>query len=104
MGARVVDDVPSEITDVTWTCRASRGSRCPASGSGDLDARIDLRAGSSATFVVSGTIAPGTDGRFDNVATVSHPSPERDPASWNNSASQTIEIMASVHDRDEPHP
>ena len=104
VGARVVDDVPAEITGVTWTCRASRGARCPTSGSGDLDARIDLRAGGSARFVVSGTIAPGTDSRFDNVATVSHPSPERDPADGNNRASQTLEIMASVQDRNERRP
>jgi hypothetical protein len=99
VGARVVDDVPSAIMDATWTCRASRGSRCPASGSGDLDALVDLTAGGSATFIVAGKIAPGTDRRFDNVATVSHPSPERDPASWNNRASLTIEIMAAVQDR-----
>lgn len=103
-GARVVDDVPAEITAVTWTCRASRGSRCPASGSGDLDVRIDLRAGGSATFVVVGTIAPGTDRRFENVARVSHPSPARDPADGNNQASQPIEIMASVQDGNAARP
>jgi hypothetical protein len=103
-GARVVDDVPAAITGVTWTCRASRGSRCPSSGSGDLDALVDLRAGGSATFVLAGTIAPGTDSRFENVATISHPTPKRDPGGGNNKASQTIEIMASVQDGDTARP
>jgi uncharacterized repeat protein (TIGR01451 family) len=97
-GARVVDEVPAQLTEVTWSCRASRGSRCPASGSGALDVRVDLGAGGRATFVVTGTIAPGTDGRFENVATVAHPSLARDPTDGNNTARYPIEIMASVQD------
>jgi len=104
VGARVKDDVPMEITGVTWTCRASRGRRCPAAGSGDLDALVDLRPGGSATFVVAGTIAPGTDGRFANIATISHPSPELDPGDGNDTATQTIEIMASVQDGNTARP
>ena len=52
-GATVTDVFPAQLTGVTWTCPASGGSVCPASGSGDISATVDLASGGSATSMKS---------------------------------------------------
>ena len=37
IGAVVMDDFPSLLTDVHWTCTASPGSRCTPSGTGTVN-------------------------------------------------------------------
>jgi hypothetical protein len=51
----VTDNFPASLTGATWTCAASAGSVCPASGSGDLAATVDLLSGGTATFTVTAT-------------------------------------------------
>ena len=60
IGATVADALPPQIIAPTWTCSASAGSGCPASGAGNVNAVVDLVPGGSATFVVTGTVAAGT--------------------------------------------
>src|SRR5207244_8347310 len=50
VGATVSDVFPAQLSGVTWTCAASAGSSCPASGSGNLNAAVDLLSGGTATF------------------------------------------------------
>ena len=74
-GARVTDPVPASLVGVTWTCTASPGSRCPdpASGTGEIDVLVDLLAGGTATFTVSGVVDPDATGTLVNQATVTGP-------------------------------
>ena len=41
-GARVTDNMPSELTLVTWTCSDDAGANCPASGSNNIDVSVSL--------------------------------------------------------------
>jgi hypothetical protein len=50
--ARVVAPMLAELADVSWTCSASVGSSCTASGAGALDAEVSLIPGGHATFVL----------------------------------------------------
>ena len=42
VGATVTDTAPANVTFGTWTCVASAGSTCPASGTGNIAATVDL--------------------------------------------------------------
>jgi expansin (peptidoglycan-binding protein) len=42
---------------VTWTCTASAGSSCPASGSGNINHTVNILFGGTATYTATGTIA-----------------------------------------------
>lgn len=80
VGAMIVDNVPAELTDVTWTCSAGAGSSCgSASGSGNaISLTADIPSGSNVTITVTGTApASGTIGA--NTATVSPPDGTTDP-------------------------
>jgi uncharacterized repeat protein (TIGR01451 family) len=57
-GATVTDTFPSSLT-CSWTCSASSGSSCPASGSGNIVNQINLLSGGSATFTASCAIGSG---------------------------------------------
>ncbi len=88
-GAVVADLFPPELEAVTWTCSASPGAWCPASGAGDLDQAVDLPAGGTVTFTATGTVDPGATGSLVDVAAIVVPAGtiETDPA--NNSAADT---------------
>lgn len=79
-GASVEDAFPPGVSGVTWTCTASGGATCTASGSGDLHDVVDLPAGSSVTYTATGT---ATDAG-PNAATVTAPTGVTDPDPGNN--------------------
>jgi uncharacterized repeat protein (TIGR01451 family) len=56
-GARVLDEFPPELADVSWTCDASPGAVCSAEGMEDIDDLVTLPRGSRATYTAEGTVA-----------------------------------------------
>jgi uncharacterized repeat protein (TIGR01451 family) len=88
-GAAVADTLPAVVTGATWTCAASAGSACPASGNGDIAASVDLLAGGTATFTLTGTVDPGATVLLVNTASVTPPSGVLDPVPVNNAATDT---------------
>src|SRR5581483_4450513 len=69
-----------------WTCTTSgAGNLCGApSGAGNINTTVSLTAGSSATFVFSGTVPPSTAGQLVNTAMVNPPASTIDPNPGNN--------------------
>jgi len=53
---------PVTLTGVTWTCTPTGGASCPASGTGDIFTAVDLPAGSSMVFSMTGTVDPAATG------------------------------------------
>jgi len=88
-GATVADTIPAVITAPTWTCVASAGSSCPASGSGNIGALVNLLPSGTATFTLTGTVSASATGNLVNTATVTVPSGTTDPTPGNNSATDT---------------
>ena len=88
-GATVTDTVPAAIISPAWTCVASAGSTCPASGSGSIAALVNLLASGTATFTLTGTVSASATGNLVNTATVTAPPGTTDPAPGNNSATDT---------------
>ncbi|HMP41758.1 MAG TPA: hypothetical protein PKA05_15370, partial [Roseiflexaceae bacterium] len=85
-GATVIDTFPSEISGISWTCSATTGSTCPASGSGNINHTLSLTASHVATFIINGTIAGNARGNLVNSATVSVPGGVQDNVGSNNSS------------------
>ena len=92
-GATVTDPPPAVLMRVSWTCTASAGSTCPASGQGGINHPVALLLGGSATFVLTGTIAPGAIGTLDNTAAVAPPAGVVDPVPANNSSTDTDVLL-----------
>jgi uncharacterized repeat protein (TIGR01451 family) len=73
------------VAGVTWTCAASAGSSCPASGSGNLNASVNLLSSGIATFTVTAPVLSSASGTITNTASVAAPAGTTDFAAGNNS-------------------
>ena len=93
--AMVKDQVPADISNVSWTCSASGGASCStSSGQGsDIQVPASLPVGASITIEVKGTLKQSA-ANVVNTASVSSNIP--DPILTNNSSSATINESAGV--------
>jgi uncharacterized repeat protein (TIGR01451 family) len=107
-GATVTDAPPASLSGVTWTCAASAGSSCPASGTGTIAASVNLLVGGTATFTLTGAVAPDATGTLANTAAIAVPSGVLDPTAGNNAATDTnsltplADLGISVADAPDP--
>lgn len=85
-GATIIDNLPPEITSATWTVTYTGGGSGPASGTGDINALVNLPSGATARFVLDAHISPSATGNLINTATVTEPTGVTDPNTANNSA------------------
>lgn len=88
--ASVVDLVPNGLSNVAWTCSATAGGFCTASGTGSIDELVDLPAGASATFVLTANYAPGSESGIVNTAVVNVPQGTTDPDPEDNESSADL--------------
>jgi uncharacterized repeat protein (TIGR01451 family) len=93
IGATVADAFPAGFAGATWTCVGAGGGTCTAAGAGNLADLVNLPAGGSVTYTVSGTLA-GAPGLLSNTATVTAPGGTTDPNAGNNSATDTTTLTA----------
>ncbi|MGE4072769.1 MAG: zinc-dependent metalloprotease family protein [Lysobacterales bacterium] len=84
----------AELGNITWTCSASGGATCPASGSGAISHNIVLPAGGSVSYTINAVIlagtAPGTS--VQTTATANVIAPYSDP----NTANNTVPVQFTV--------
>jgi uncharacterized repeat protein (TIGR01451 family) len=97
IGAVVADAPPAALMNPTWTCTASAGSSCAASGSGNIDDNVTLLARGSATYLLTGTVDSGATGTLANTATVTPPPGVSDPDPTDNSATD-VDVLAAAAD------
>ncbi len=95
-GASVVDTPPAAMTFVLWTCVASAGSSCAASGSGAINDAVTLLNGGTATYTVSAQIAANASGSIANTATIGAPASVVDSNPANDSATDIDALAAAV--------
>ncbi len=97
VGAPVLYTPPSALKGVTWSCSASPGSSCAASGSGNISDTVDLLSAGTATYVVNGTIDPKALSCFlSNAASVEVPQGVLDPAHANNQGTDVDALVPSI--------
>ncbi len=104
----LLDFVPSELSDVSWTCQISTPSGglddCQTSaGSGNtINTRLSLGGGGVATFTVTGTLLPTPPGTVTNTVEVGSRDRNEaapgitDPDLSNNTASDDITITTAA--------
>jgi uncharacterized repeat protein (TIGR01451 family) len=92
----VSDPLPAQITAATWTCAATTGSSCPASGSGNVNAVVSLAVSGVASFTVTGTVAAGTARQVVNVATATVAGPFADVDPSNNTAALATPVARAM--------
>ncbi len=96
-GTRIVDQMPPELTDVTWTCTAdSEGSCSDATGTGSIDVATNLRPGSTATFFVSATIQESSTGSLVNSVVASTAAGVFDPNTEDNEATDANQLTPTL--------
>ena len=95
-GATVTDVLPAEIAGATWTCVGSAGGLCPASGSGSINAIVDLPVGASVTFTLTAQIASAAAGTLVTTAQIAVPAGISDPTPGNNVATDIDGIGAEA--------
>jgi uncharacterized repeat protein (TIGR01451 family) len=76
--ANVSDTLPTSITGASWTCAASSGARCTASGSGNIADTVTIPSDGTVVYTVTGTVVTGTTGNVTNTATVVPPAKSTD--------------------------
>jgi uncharacterized repeat protein (TIGR01451 family) len=87
----VADTVPADITGVTWSATTAPGVTFPStadqSGTGNsINSTVNLNAGSSVTYTVTGTVSPTAvpGGTITNTATATVPQGINDPNGTDN--------------------
>ena len=87
VGATVSDVLPAGLSNGAWSCQATAGSKCgQSSGSGNIEATVDLAVGGRAIFTLLATIAPDYSGSVVNTANVIPPVDLNDQTMGNNSS------------------
>jgi glucose/arabinose dehydrogenase len=87
----------SKLTTVQWTCVASSGGSCAASGTGSIFEDVDLAPGGTVTFTISALVAADATGTLESSATVTPPPGYDDPNTTDNTATD-IDVV-TVTDR-----
>ena len=99
LGATVFDDFANAIISFDWTCTATAGSSCAASGSGtgDLSVPVDILPGGSVDLEIHALIDPSYLGPLDNQATMIPEPGATDPNPGNDASdSPTAAVHAEV--------
>jgi uncharacterized repeat protein (TIGR01451 family) len=92
--ATVLDTLPADLVGASWTCQVTGRASCVASGSGDINEKVDLPTGSALTYTIRATFGPDANGLVSNSATVMPPAGISDPNLADNSATDTTLIRA----------
>ena len=93
VGATVSDTVPGTITGATWTCLGAGGGTCAPTGSGSINATVNLPVGGTVTYTLTGTVNASAFGSLSNTATVTPPGGVTDPDPTDNSATDTDAVV-----------
>ena len=90
--------VAAQLTAVSWTCSATGGAACPATGSGPIAQTLALPRGAVLTFLVSASVATGTAAgtTVANTVTASVLAPHGDPNTANNSVTDTNTVLSQI--------
>jgi uncharacterized repeat protein (TIGR01451 family)/fimbrial isopeptide formation D2 family protein len=90
-GATVVDTLPAGLSGATWTATYSGGSTGPTSGTGSINATVDLVNAGAAVFRITATADADfpLDQSLTNTATVTGPAGIPDPNLDNNTFTVT---------------
>ena len=94
-GATVTDTMTAQFSAFSWTCSGAGGGVCPASGTGSINALVNIPVGGSVTFQLNATVATGTSGNLVNNASITAPSGVVDSNGANSAASDSNTLLTT---------
>jgi len=100
--ASVQDLLPTNLLDAIWTCDASGGATCTASGSGAITDTVNIPHGASVTYHLTATVQAIPEFPVTNTATIAAGSGEVDVNTSNNSSSATDAVGIFGDDFESP--
>ena len=83
---RLSDVLPASLLEASWTCTATGGASCPATGDGSIDLSIAMPAGSSVQFLIAAQVSAAATGTLQNRFSAEVLAPALDPDQTNNLA------------------
>ena len=91
-GVSLTDNLPAELTEISWSCTTSPGGNCSVTGTqpGNVNTLVSLPPGGVATVLVNATVRPSAQGTLSNTAFITSPI---DPSENNKSATDTTTIL-----------
>jgi uncharacterized repeat protein (TIGR01451 family) len=94
-GIGILDNFPSALGDINWTCSATSGSSCATNSQmyGNINTSVNLYPGGKATFTVNANVKNDAAGTIANTAYIESPI---DPVNNNKSATDNTTISAQV--------
>jgi uncharacterized repeat protein (TIGR01451 family) len=96
-GAVVLDNLPPELLDASYTSIASDGAEGNTPlGQGNINDTVNLASGASITYTLTGTVSPDTARPLENTATIIAPSSVQDPDLVNNSSTDTDSVPPRI--------
>jgi len=96
-GTAILDPAPAGLVGCAWTCAASPGSSCAASGSGGIDEQVDLAPGGWVDYVLTCS-AGTTPGDVENTLSATPPAGVTDPDPSDNVATDVDRFGAGAVD------
>ena len=98
-GISVVDVLPNEISTASWSATyAGSGSSGPLTGTGNINALINLAVGGTATFTINAQTRSEAFGNLANTVVVNPPAGVVDPDQDNNTATDIDVVSSPVAD------
>ena len=90
--ATVSDTISTKLDNAAWTCSASSGASCTASGTGNINDLVNLPVGGYVTYTLTADVSSSAAGNLINTANVSTPGGITDPILSNNTA-EDIDVI-----------
>src|SRR4051812_16954636 len=88
-GVLVTTALSSNLSQITWTCRATTGSQCTSNGFGALNDSIDIASRGSVSYRILANVAPDAAGSVSVSVSAATPAGYIDLTPDNNRATDT---------------
>jgi uncharacterized repeat protein (TIGR01451 family) len=97
-GVAISDPLPSALAGAgfTWTCSATTGSTCTASGAGNITDTVTIAVGGTLIYTVTGTVPAAASGTLTNTVTVTPPTGTNDPGCTPTCSATNIDPPAAA--------
>jgi uncharacterized repeat protein (TIGR01451 family) len=92
-GVLVTTALSENLSQVTWTCRATTGSQCTSDGFGTLSDSISIASRGNVSYHISAVVAPNASGSISVSVSAATPAGYVDLTPENNRATDTDSVF-----------
>jgi len=92
-GVLVTTALSDNLSQITWTCRATMGSQCTSNGFGALNDSIDIASRGSVSYRILANVAPDAAGSVSVSVSAATPAGYIDLTPDNNRATDTDSVF-----------